>query len=130
MRLSARHEDIEALLRADVRARLPLLRQVLVYLNPFALFKDASVGTASMRERARSYNRAMRWMLIAYFRRWAAIAAACFAGTFPAEALAAQASVFLIPAATSAVGCCVALTVLTCILASYVLLGMRARECG
>ena len=52
------------------RARLPLARQVLIYLDPFALFKDASSGPAPARARALSYNRAMRWMLVPYIRRW------------------------------------------------------------
>jgi hypothetical protein len=124
------HEEVEALLTADARARLPLGRQVLVYLNPFALFKDASTGPARAREHARSYNRAMRWMLLPYVRRWTAIGAACFACTVPTEALAGQASVFIIPAATTAVGCCVAVTVVACTLAAYVLLGLRSRESG
>ena len=122
------HEEVEALLTADARARLPLGRQLLVYLNPFSLFKDASCGPASMRERARSYNRAMRWMLLPYVRRWTTIAAACFAGIAPTEALAGEAAVFMIPAATSAVGCCVAVTMVACTLAAYVLLGLRSRE--
>jgi hypothetical protein len=128
MRPYVDHEEVEALLTADARARLPLARQLLVYLNPFALFKDASCGPAWMRERARSYNRAMRWVLLPYLRRWTAIAVACFAGIAPAEALAGEASVFLIPAATSAVGGCVAVTVAACTLAAYLLLGFRSRE--
>jgi hypothetical protein len=130
MRPYENHQEIEALLTPDARARLPLRRQLLVYLNPFALFKDASTGPASARERARSYNRAMRWMLLPYLRRWTAIGAGCFAGTVPAEALAGEASVFLIPAATTAVGFCVAATVVVCTLAAYFLLGLRARESG
>ena len=123
-----RHEEVEALLSADARARLPLHRQILVYLDPFALFKDASRGPAPMRERARSYNRTMRWMLLSYVRRWTAIAATCFACTVPSEALAGQGSVFMIPAATSAVGCCVAATVVVCTLAAYVMLGLKPTE--
>jgi hypothetical protein len=118
-----RDEGVEALLARDVRARLPLARQLLLYFNPFALFKDTSRGPAWMRERALSYNRAMRWMLLPYIRRWLLTATALFFGIAPAEALAAQASFFVVPAAALAVGCCVAITVAIWTLAVYVLLG-------
>ena len=35
--------DVEELLRPDSRARLPFGRQLLIYLHPFALFKDAGL---------------------------------------------------------------------------------------
>jgi hypothetical protein len=117
--------EVEALLERDARARLPLRRQLVLYLNPFALFKDAARGPAPMRERALSYNRAMRWMLLPYVRRWVLIALASFAGIAPAEALAAESSLFIIPAAASAVSSCIAATVVVCTLAAYVLLGAR-----
>lgn len=84
---------------------------------------DASRGTAVVRERALSYNRAMRWMLVPYLKRWVMIAVALFAGIAPAEALAAQASLFVVPAAALAVGFCIAATVTVCIAAAYLLLG-------
>jgi hypothetical protein len=118
-------EEVEALLARDARARLPLRRQLILYLHPFALFKDAACGPAWVRERALSYNRAMRWMLLPYVRRWVLIAVASFAGTVPAEALAAESSFFLIPAAASAVSSCIAATVVVCTLAAYLLLGSR-----
>lgn len=120
------HEEVEALLGREARARLPLRRQFVLYLNPFALFKDAACGPAWMRERALSYNRAMRWMLLPYVRRWVLIAIASFAGIAPAEALAAESSVFIIPAAASAVSSCIAVTVVVCTLAAYLLLGLRS----
>jgi hypothetical protein len=118
-------EEVEALLARDARARLPLRRQLILYLHPFALFKDAACGPAWVRERALSYNRAMRWMLLPYVRRWVLIAVASFAGTVPAEALAAESSFFLIPAAASAVSSCIAATVVVCTLAADLLLGSR-----
>jgi len=121
----APEEDVEALLKPDIRARLPFSRLVALYLNPFALFKDASRGTVSAQRIARAYNRAMRWMLLRYVRRWALIAAASFVSIAPAEALAAQASVFEIPAAASAVGCCVAVAGIVCTVTAYVMLGRR-----
>jgi len=115
--------EVERLLAPDARARLPLWRQLVLYLNPFALFKDAARGPAGMRERALAYNRAMRWMLLPYARRWSLIGAASFAGVLPAEALAAESSLFVIPAAASALSACVALTVVVCTVTAYLLLG-------
>ena len=115
--------DVEALLAPQNRAGLPLGRQVLLYLDPFALFKDASQGPKPARERARSYNRAMRWVLVTYLRRWVVIALTLFLSITPAEALAAQESAFVITAAASAVGCCIAVAVCAVIGAVYLLLG-------
>jgi len=116
---------VEELLRSERRARLPLGRQLVLYLDPFALFKDASQGPLNARERALSYNRAMRWMLLAYVRRWVLIAATLFLGIAPSEALAAQASFFIFPAAAFAVGACIAVAVTTLTVAVYLLLGSR-----
>jgi hypothetical protein len=113
--------EVEQLLMREFRSRLTLGQQVLLYLDPFALFKDASDG----RERALSYNRAMRWVLLSYLRRWLMIAASLFVGIAPAEALAADATI--VPAAAIAVGFCVALAVLACIGAAYLMLGLPRR---
>ena len=113
----------KAFLDRQARAALPLRRQLLLYLDPFALFMDASRGPAAVRRRALAYNRAMRWMLVPYLKRWLVIAAALFAGIAPAEALAAQALLFVVPAAALAVGFCIAATVTFCIAAAYLLLG-------
>ena len=117
--------DVESLLIREQRARLPLLRQILLYLDPFALFKDASKGTALVREHARRYNRAMRWVLVHYIRRWILIAASLFFAIAPAEALAAQAKIFIIPAAAFAVGASIAIAVTFLIGAVYLLLGTK-----
>lgn len=113
----------QAFLDRKSRATLPLGRQLLLYLDPFALFMDASRGSAAVRRRALAYNRAMRWMLVAYLKRWLLIAAALFAGVAPAEALAAHGALFVVPAAALAVGSCIAATVTLCIAAAYLLLG-------
>jgi len=118
-----RPADIEVLLRGEERAKLPLARQVLLYLDPFALFMDASRGPRQAREHALHYNRAMRWMLVPYLRRWALIAAVLSLGILPTEALAAQSPLFIIPTAAIAVGCCIALTVTALTAAVYLLLG-------
>lgn len=123
--MRVKEPDVEALLLRERRAALPLVRQFLLYLDPFALFMDASNGTFLVRQRAISYNRAMRWILLPYIRRWLMIAATLFLAIAPAEAAAAQARIFIIPAAAFAVGCCVAVTVTALILAVYLLLGAR-----
>jgi hypothetical protein len=120
-----READVEALLLRERRAALPLARQLLLYLDPFALFKDASKGPARVRERALSYNRAMRWVLLPYIRRWVLIAASLFVAIAPTEALAAQAGFFAIPAAAIAVAFCIAITVSALTVAVYLLLGAR-----
>jgi hypothetical protein len=70
----------------------------------------------------------MRWVLLAYLRRWAMIAASLFLAIAPAEALAAQSPLFLIPTAAVALGCAVALTVAAVIAAAWLLLGAACRE--
>ena len=118
-------QDIETLLSGEARSRLPLRRQVLIYLDPFALFKDASHGPERVRERALSYNRAMRWILVPYIRRWLAIAASFALLLAPAEAAAAQQAAFAIPMAAVAVGCCIAITVAAVTVTVYLLLGRK-----
>ena len=117
--------EVEVLLKRDARSRLPLGRQILIYLDPFALFKDASCGPVRARESALSYNRAMRWMLLPYIRRWLAIAASLALLIAPAEAAAAQQAAFAIPTAAIAVGCCIAVTVVAITGTVYLLLGKR-----
>ena len=115
--------DVESLLLREGRAGLPLKQQLLLYLDPFALFKDASSGPALARARAEAYNRAMRWMLVPYIRRWVVIAGTLFLAIAPIEALAAQARVFIVPAAALAVAACIAATVAFVTVAVYLLLG-------
>ena len=117
--------EVEALLTREGRARLPASCLVRLYFDPFALFKDTSRGPDGARERALSYNRAMRWVLLPYLRRWVLIAATLFAGIAPAETLAVQTTLSLIPAAALAVGCTVALVVTGCTAVIYVFLGQH-----
>ena len=109
--------DVEALLAPQNRAGLPLAQQLHLYLDPFALLKDASHGPKPARERALSYNRAMRWVLVSYLRRWIVIAFSLFLCISPAEAFASTA------AAVPAVGCCIAVAISSIIAAVYLLLG-------
>jgi hypothetical protein len=121
----ASHSEVETLLKKEARSRLPLLRQIFIYLDPFALFKDASRGTAQARAVAVSYNRAMRWMLVPYIRRWLAIAVSLGLMIAPAEAAAAQQAAFAIPMAAIAVACCIAITIALVTAAVYLLLGKK-----
>src|SRR5262245_56891206 len=120
------NDEVEVLLNGEVRSRLPLVRQLLIYLDPFALFKDASRGPARARESALSYNRSMRWMLVPYIRPWLMIAASLALLIAPAEAAAAQQGMFAIPMAAIAVGCCIAATVASVTVAVYLLLGRKS----
>lgn len=117
--------EVEALLERQARERLPFRRQLLIYLDPFALFKDASQGPAPARADAASYNRAMRWILLPYIRRWVAIAGSLALMIAPAEAAAAQQAAFAIPMAAIAVGSCIAATVVAVTVTVYLLLGRR-----
>ena len=121
----ASHSEVETLLKKEARSRLSFFPQILIYLDPFALFKDASHGTAQARALALSYNRAMRWMLVPYIRRWLAIAASLGLLIAPAEAAAAQQAAFAIPMAAIAVACCVAITIALVTAAVYLLLGKK-----
>jgi hypothetical protein len=114
--------DVEALLTRQARSHLPMAQQLLLYLDPFALFKDASGGPAQQRERALSYNQRMRWILVPYIQRWSLIAGALFLCIAPTEALAAKESLYIVPAAAFAVGSCIAITVTACTVVAYLLL--------
>src|SRR5262245_44660746 len=94
-----RDEELEPLSTREGRSRLPVARLLRLYFDPFALFKDTSRGPALARKHAHSYNRAMRWMLLPYMRRWTVMTMMFFAGIAPAETLHAQASISLVPAA-------------------------------
>jgi hypothetical protein len=119
----ASDHDVEKLPTREARARLPLWALLRLYLDPGALFKDVSRGSAAVRRSALSYNRRMRHLLLPYMRRWMAIAAVLVFAIFPAEALHAQTSFSLVPAAALAVAGSVAITVIACIAVGYFLLG-------
>ncbi len=125
MRLGIPQEDVEALLRREVRAGLSLGRQITLYLDPFAFFKDASIGSAWSRAHARSYNLERRSILLTYIRRWLFIATGSFLGISSAEALAAHVPLFIIPAAGFGIGCSISVAVAAWSTAAYVLLGTQ-----
>ena len=118
---TAAQTDVELLLTPDARASLSTLQLVRLYLDPGALFKDASRGSAYWREQARAYNCRIRWILLLYLRRWGMIAATLFLGIAPAEAVSH------LPAAAVAMGCTIALVVTACTAVGYLLLGARLR---
>ena len=126
MRIAPDQSAVEALLTPEARRTLPLSRQMLLYLDPFAFFKDATVGTPRHRELALSYNVAQRSILLTYVRRWLLIAMASFLGIGSAESLAAHAPVFMISAAGFGIGCSVAVAVATWCGAAYLLLATQA----
>lgn len=120
--------DVEALLEPARRAGLPLASQLRLYLDPFALFKDATRGTAWMQAQALAYNRAMRWILLAYLRRWTALAAASYFCIVPLEAYAAQRAALAVPAAALAVAFCIAIAVSAYTLIAFFLLSASERR--
>ena len=126
MRMKLNTEDVEALLTREGRARLPLSRQILLYLDPFAFFKDATTGNAWSRQHARSYNFAQRAILLTYIRRWLVIAVGSFLGIAIAEAFASHVPFLIIPAAGFGIGCSVAVTVAAWVFAAYVMLAKQA----
>jgi hypothetical protein len=126
MTVKSHDEDIEALLTPETRAGLSLGRQVMLYLDPFAFFKDASTGSAWTRAHARSYNLERRSILLTYIRRWLVIAVGSFLGINCAEALATHVPLLIIPAAGFGIGCSVSVAVAAWSTAAYVLLGAQA----
>ena len=126
MRRELDHADFEQLLTPEGRAHLPLGRLLLMYLDPFALFMDASLGPAWRQERALHHNRAQRPILLTYIRRWLLIAACSFAGIGCAELLAARVPLFMITAAGFGIACSIAMAVTACASAAYFMLGSRA----
>jgi hypothetical protein len=125
MRDATPPEPIETLLTREGRAALPLRRQLRLYLDPFALFKDASCGSARARALALSYNRARRVFLLTYVKRWLLIAGVLFVGIGPAEALAARMPGLFAAAAVLGIGCAIALAVAARAAAVYLMLGQR-----
>ena len=126
MKISSDQSSVEALLTPQGRQGLPIGRQMMLYLDPFAFFKDANVGTAWHRQQALSYNVARRAILLTYVRRWMLIAVASFLGIGSAESLAAHAPFFIISAAGFGIGCSVAVAVATWCAAAYLLLATQA----
>ena len=90
-------EDVEALVQSQAREHLSFWQLLRLYLDPFALFKNVTVGTRWARAQALSYNRRQRGILLTYVRRWAVIALASALSVGPLSALAATQPVLLVP---------------------------------
>jgi hypothetical protein len=115
----------ESLLRREGRAGLPFSRLLRLYLDPGALFKDASCGSLLVREQARRYNIRHRWMLLTYVRRWMTIAVLLLGAVGAAEALGAGQPFVPAVAASFGVAFCVAVTISVQTFIAYLLLGAR-----
>ena len=117
--------DVEQLLSREGRAQLRLHQLLWIYFDPFSLFKNANASSPWVRHEALRYNRSMRWILIAYLRRWAAIAAISIAAIYPVSALAAEKPLMVLPAAGLGLLFSVAVCVVTTIGVSYIFLGKK-----
>jgi hypothetical protein len=121
-------DDVEALLEPRRRAGLPFAVQLRLYLDPFALFKDTRRGSHWVQAEAIAYNRAMRWMLLTYLRRWVVLAAASFFCIVPLEAFSASRAELALPAAAFAVAFCIAASVSAYTLIAFFLLSAPPRR--
>jgi hypothetical protein len=118
-------EQVEALARAEFRARLTFWQLLRLYLDPFALFKNVTTGTRWAQAQALQYNRRHRRILLAYVRRWALIGLACIGSLLPLAAVARSEPVLLVPIVGLELGFSTSVCVLLLALAVYVLLGME-----
>src|SRR5690349_7270000 len=91
--------DVEQLLSREGRAQLRLGQLLRIYLDPFSLFKNANAGSLWVQRHALHYNRSVRWMLLAYLRRWAGIGITSIAAIYPVSALADGTPFMLLPVA-------------------------------
>ena len=121
-------QQVEALARPEFRARLSLWRLLRLYLDPFALFKNVTVGTRWAQAQALAYNRRQRRILLAYARRWAVIGLACITTLLPLAAVARSEPVLLVPIVGLELGFSAAVCVLLLSLAVYVLLGIDEHD--
>ena len=121
----AADKDVEALARADSRARLGLAQLLRLYLDPFALFKNVSVGPPLSQAQALQYNRRHRHMLLVYLRRWSGIAIVCLMGGMPLAALARAEPLLCVPFLGLELGFAFAVCVLLLAGAVYFLLGVE-----
>ncbi|HJY76820.1 MAG TPA: hypothetical protein VKE95_09315 [Burkholderiales bacterium] len=103
---------------------MPFRRTLRLYLDPFALFKNISIGPASARNEALLYNRRHRGILLTYVRRWAAIGVLCARGMVPLGAAAGAEPILCIPIVGLELGFSTAVFMLLVSVAVYVVLGL------
>src|SRR6478672_1206112 len=89
--------QVEALAKPEFRARLSFWQLLRLYLDPFALFKNATTGTRWAQAQALQYNRRHRRILLAYVRRWALIGLACITSLLPLGAAARSEPALIVP---------------------------------
>lgn len=121
-------DDVEALAQPERRARLSLRQLLRLYLHPFALLKNVTVGPPRLRAEALRYNRAQRRIMLAYLRRWAAIAATCLITALHVGARAAGRPALGITFVGLELGFAFAVCVLLLAAAVYLLLGIDEPE--
>jgi len=101
-------------------AEVPFWRLLRLYLDPFALFRNITVGAPSAQAEALQYNRRHRAILLTYVRRWATIAALCVFGMAPLGAAARAEPILCIPILGLEVGFSAAVFMLLVSVAVYV----------
>jgi hypothetical protein len=104
---------------------VPFWRLLLLYLDPFALFKNINIGPPAARNEALQYNRRHRAILLTYVRRWAAIAVLCASGMAPLGAAAQGEPILCIPILGLEVGFSAAVFMLLVSVAVYIVLGLE-----
>jgi hypothetical protein len=103
---------------------VPFWRLMRLYLDPFALFKNITIGPPAARTEALQYNRRHRAILLTYVRRWAAIGTLCACGMVPLGAAARAEPILCIPILWLEVGFSAAVFMLLVSVAVYVVLGL------
>ena len=94
MKVKLKHGDVETLLTPEARALLPFSHQLMLYLDPFAFFKDASLGNPGGARGRLALQPPEVLMLLTYIRRWLLIAAGSFLGIASSETLAGHLPLF------------------------------------
>ena len=122
--MTKRDDAAEKLASPQFRARLPLLQLVRLYLDPLALFKCVTVGSAAERAAARRYNREHRGVLLQYLRRWTVIALGCLASVNPLASAAGADPVLCVPFVGVELGFAVAVCAIGISAAVYIVLGI------
>ena len=117
------YKDVEVLLRPELRGGLSPWALLRLYLDPFVLFKNVNCGTLFNQRAALNYNKALRWVLVLYLRRWFCIASACLLALNPAASMAATNPVFLVPAVGLGLTFTVGFVAVIVIGAAYLMLG-------
>ena len=100
-------------------------RTVRAYLDPFVFFKSITIGAPAARAEALQCNRSHRGILLAYVRRWAAIAVLCAGAMVPLGPLAKAEPILCIPIVGLELGFSAAVCMLLVSVAVYVVLGLE-----